>query len=62
MLILGFLLVGTACDLVLGFLVLFKSYRKPLRLVLLALSGLFVAHLWTAYLSVFSYSPLEWFR
>ncbi|HKP97255.1 MAG TPA: ATP-binding protein [Fibrobacteria bacterium] len=62
MLILGFLLVGTVCDLVLGFLVLFKSYRKPLRLVLLALSGLFVAHLWIAYASVFARSPMEWYR
>jgi putative PEP-CTERM system histidine kinase len=62
MLILGFLVVGTAFNLVLGFLVLFKSYRKPLRMVLLGLSGLFVAHLWVAHLSVFSRNTEEWFR
>lgn len=62
MLILGFLLIGTAFNVVLGFLVLFKSYRKSLRMVLLGLSGLFVAHLWVAHLSVFSRSAEEWFR
>jgi putative PEP-CTERM system histidine kinase len=62
LLILGFLAAATAADLILGFLVLFKSYRKAFRFVMLALSGLFVAHLWTAYVAVFSPSPDEWFR
>jgi putative PEP-CTERM system histidine kinase len=61
MLILGFLLVGTAFNLILGFLVQFKSYRKSLRLVLFGLAILFVAHLWIAYVSVFAFSPRMWF-
>lgn len=61
MLILGFLLAGTALNLVLGFLVQFKSYQKSLRLVLFGLGGLFVAHLWIGYLSVFANSALDWF-
>jgi putative PEP-CTERM system histidine kinase len=60
MLILGFLLVGTACNLVLGFLVLFKSYRKPLRVVLPALSALFTAHLWIAYVAIFRGIGSDW--
>jgi signal transduction histidine kinase len=62
MLILGFLLASTVLILVLGFLVQFKSYQKTLRLVLLGLGGLFVAHLWISYLSVFARSPLDWFQ
>jgi putative PEP-CTERM system histidine kinase len=62
MLILGFLLVGTAFNLILGFLVQFKSYRKSLRLILFGLGALFAIHLWVAYLSVFSASAEVWFR
>ncbi len=62
MLILTFLTVGTALNLALGFLVQFKSYQKSLRLVLLGLGGLFVAHLWISYLALFSASPLDWFH
>ncbi|MDB5103911.1 MAG: sensor histidine kinase [Fibrobacteres bacterium] len=62
MLILGFLVLGTLADLALGFMVLFKSYRKAQRLVLLTLSGLFVAHLWVAYIAVFTASAEEWLR
>ncbi len=62
MIILAFLLAGTILDLVLGFLVLFKSYRTPLRIVLAALSGLFVAHLWTAWASVFARDLGAWYN
>ncbi len=62
MLILGFLLVGTALNLILGFLVQFKTYKKILRLVLFGLGGLFVAHLWVGYLTVFSSTPMGWFQ
>jgi putative PEP-CTERM system histidine kinase len=62
MLILAFLIVGTALNLVLGFLVQFKSYQKSLRFVLFGLSGLFAAHLWIGYLSVFAPSVSQWFE
>ncbi|MEO7424727.1 MAG: ATP-binding protein [Fibrobacteria bacterium] len=62
MLIVGFLLVGTALNLVLGFLVQFKSYRKSLSWTLLGLSALFATYLWIAYLSVFSDSTPALFR
>ena len=57
MLLLGFLLASTGLDIALGFLVQFKSYRKSLRISLLALSGLFAAHIWVAYSAVFASTP-----
>jgi putative PEP-CTERM system histidine kinase len=62
MLLLGYLGLATGLNFVLGFLVQFKSYRKSLRVVLLALSALFTAHLWVAYSSVFTQSPRHWFE
>ncbi len=61
MMILAFLMVSTALNLALSFLVQFKSYQKSLRLILLGLAGLFVAHLWTAYLSMFAPWNADWF-
>jgi putative PEP-CTERM system histidine kinase len=58
---LAFLLAGTVLDLVLGFLVFFKSYRTALRAVLIGLSGLFVAHLWTGWATVFANDAMDWF-
>ncbi len=58
----GFLLASTALNMVLGFLVQFKSYRKPLRLALLVLSILITSHLWVAFLAVSSASSDRWFE
>ncbi len=62
MLILTFLIVGTLLNLVLGFLVQFKSYQKNFKYVLIGLSGLFAAHLWLGYLSVFANTVNQWFE
>lgn len=62
MLLLGFLTGTTSLILVLGFLVQFKSYRKPMRAVLLALSGLFTAYVWIAYAAVLAVGEVFWFR
>lgn len=62
MLTLAFLLVGTALDLALGFLVLFRSYRGPMRALLAGLSGLFVAHLWIGWAAVFARDAGAWYR
>lgn len=61
MVILAFLLVSTALNLSLSFLVQLKSYQKNFRLILLGLAGLFVAHLWTAYFSMFAHLHRDWF-
>ncbi len=61
MVILGFLLGGTALILMLGFMVQFKSYQKTLRWILFALGALFVVHLWAGYFSVFASNLDEWF-
>jgi putative PEP-CTERM system histidine kinase len=57
MILLGYLLASTAVNVVLGFLVQFKSYRKSLRITLLVLSFLFAGHIWVAYVSVSSAIP-----
>jgi putative PEP-CTERM system histidine kinase len=62
MILLGYLLGSTALNLILGFLVQFKSYRGSLRAVLLILSGLFTAQMWAAYMAVFSDTPERWFH
>lgn len=61
MLLLGYLLVATFLNLVLGFLVQFKTYRFSLRLALLGLSGLFTAYLWVGHLAVFSDDLGDWY-
>lgn len=62
MFLLGFLLAATGLILVLGFLVQFRSYRKPQRLVLVGLSVMFTAHLWIAHEVVFSQGLERWFQ
>lgn len=60
MVLLGFLLTSTILNVVLGFLVQFKAYRKSLRLILLVLSFLFTAHTWVGYAAVSTAFPDRW--